>query len=89
MPYVYILFLGIGLLLVTLVAGALQAIGRTQVDFLGRSWSLGGMSGVLLYLLGIVGEVFVLTSIYLVMPVGRPRCAMRCSARWLRPCCGS
>ena len=29
------------------------------------------MSGVLLYLLGLAGEIFVLTSIYLVMPVGR------------------
>ena len=38
---------------------------------LGRSWSLSGLSGALLYLLGLVGEVFVLTSVYLVMPVGR------------------
>src|SRR4029078_2284694 len=40
-------------------------------EFLGHAWSLGGVSGVLLYLLGFAGEVFVLTSIYLVMPVGR------------------
>lgn len=70
-PYVYILSLGLGLLLVTLVAGSLQAMGEESVDFLGRHWSLGGVSGVLLYLLGVAGEVFVLTSIYLVMPVGR------------------
>ncbi len=38
---------------------------------LGREWSLSGFSGLLLYLLGFVGEVFVLTSVYLVMPVGR------------------
>jgi uncharacterized BrkB/YihY/UPF0761 family membrane protein len=38
----------------------------------GRSWSLGGVSGVLLYLLGLAGEVFVLTAVYLVMPVGPP-----------------
>jgi membrane protein len=56
---------------VTLVAGSLQAMGEESVEFLGRRWSLGGVSGVLLYLLGVVGEVFVLTSIYLVMPVGR------------------
>ena len=56
----------------TLVTGVLQAIGQERVEFLGRSWSLGGVSGVLLYLLGVGGEVFVLTSIYLVMPVGRP-----------------
>ncbi len=71
LPYCYILFLGIGLLVVTLVSGMLQAIGQESVYFLGRTWSLGGVSGVLLYLLGIGGEIFLLTSIYLVMPVGR------------------
>lgn len=71
LPYCYILFLGIGLLVVTLVAGVLQAMGQESVDFLGRTWSLGGVSGVLLYLLGIGGEIFMLTSIYLVMPVGQ------------------
>lgn len=69
--YGYILSLGIGLLLVTLVAGALQTVGKEHVDLLGRTWSLSGVSGTLLYLLGFAGEVFVLTSIYLVMPVGR------------------
>ncbi len=71
LPYLYILSLGFGLLLVTLVAGSLQAMGRESVELFGRSWSLGGVSGVLLYLLGVTGEVFVLTSVYLVMPVGR------------------
>lgn len=70
-PYTYILCLGLGLLLVTLVAGALQALGERELAFLWRSWSLKGVSGLLLYLLGFVGEVFVLTSVYLVMPVGR------------------
>jgi YihY family inner membrane protein len=73
LPYAYILCLGVGLLLVTLVAGGLQAIGQERVELFGREWSLGGMSGLLLYLLGFAGEVFVLTSVYLVMPVGRPR----------------
>ena len=71
LPYCYILFLGVGLLLTTLVAGSLQAIGQESIDFLGRSWSLNGVSGVLLYCLGLAGEVFVLTPVYLVMPVGR------------------
>lgn len=71
LPYAYILALGVGLLLVTLVTGSLQAMGQQGVDLLGHRWSLGGMSGLLLYLLGFAGEVFVLTSIYLVMPVGR------------------
>src|SRR5258708_9782174 len=71
LPYCYILFLGVGVLLVTLVSGSLRAMGEESVDFLGRNWSLGGVSGVLLYLLGFCGEIFVLTSVYLVMPVGR------------------
>ena len=71
LPYCCILFLGVGLLIVTLVSGSLQAIGADGVDFLGRHWSLGGVSGALLYLLGFAGEVFILTGVYLVMPVGR------------------
>ena len=70
-PYLYILCLGAGMLLVTLVAGSLQAVGQEQVQLLGRVWSLTGLSGALLYLLGLVGEVLVVASVYLVMPVGR------------------
>ncbi|WP_418320208.1 YihY/virulence factor BrkB family protein [Piscinibacter sakaiensis] len=71
LPYLYILSLGFGLLLATLVAGSLQAMGEREVEFLGQIWSLEGASGLLLYLLGFAGEVLVLTSLYLVMPVGR------------------
>ncbi|RJG00089.1 YihY/virulence factor BrkB family protein [Noviherbaspirillum saxi] len=71
LPYCYILSLGIGLLIATLVAGSLQTIGQESVDLLGRTWSLSGLSGVLLYLLGLVGEILMLTSVYMVMPVGR------------------
>lgn len=71
LPYCYILCLGLGLLLVTLVSGGLQAMGRESVEFLGRTWSLRGISGVLLYLLGVGGEILLLTSVYMVMPVGR------------------
>ena len=71
LPYCYVLSLGVGVLLVTLVSAGLQAMGQRDIEMFGRLWSLGGVSGVLLYLLGFAGEVFVLTSIYLVMPVGR------------------
>ena len=70
-PYLYILCLGLGLLLVTLVAGSLQVLGQSSLEFLGRRWPLEGASRLLLYLLGLAGEIFLLTSIYLVMPVGR------------------
>ena len=48
-----------------------QVMGTERIDFLGYNWSLRGLSGALLYLLGVAGEILVLTSIYLVMPVGR------------------
>src|SRR5262247_2644205 len=51
LPYCYILFLGTGVLLVTLISGSLQIIGEENIDFLGRHWSLGHLSGALLYLL--------------------------------------
>ena len=70
-PYLYILFLGLGLLIVTLVAGALQSLALTTLDFLGHDLSLSTLSRAILYLIGIFGEVLVLTSIYFVMPVGR------------------
>jgi YihY family inner membrane protein len=71
LPYLYILVLGLGTLIVTLAAGALQRIGQESLAVLGHDWSLKGLSGVLLYLLGLVGEIFVLSSVYMVMPAGR------------------
>jgi len=71
-PYVYIVFLGLGLLLMTVVSGSLQVFGGDRIDLLGRSWSLRGVSGALIYLLGVMSEILVLTSIYMVMRVGKP-----------------
>ena len=44
---------------------------RRRFDVLGHDWSLSGVSRTLLYLIGVLGEVLVLASIYFVMPVGR------------------
>jgi YihY family inner membrane protein len=71
LPYVYILCLGLGVLVVTLASAGLQAIGQDSIAIAGHDWSLKGLSGVLLYLLGLAGEIFVVSSVYVVMPVGR------------------
>ena len=71
MPYGYILTLTVGVLLVTLVTVGLEAMGERNVVMFGHTWGLGGLSGALLYLLGVAGEIFIVTSIYMVMPVGR------------------
>ena len=71
LPYGYILSLTLGTLLVTLVSVGLERMGDRSIELLGYRWGLGGLSSVLLYLLGVAGEVLLIASIYLVMPVGR------------------
>jgi membrane protein len=71
MPYLFVLLLGFGLLIVTLIAGVLQFIGTRSITILGQSHSLDQLSAVLLYGVGVTGEVLLLSAIYLVMPVGR------------------
>jgi membrane protein len=71
MPYVFILSLAIGLMLVTFVAGALEHMGTRAVRIFGRLQELDILSSELLYLLGVAGEILLLTAVYLVMPVGR------------------
>jgi YihY family inner membrane protein len=70
-PYVYILVLGLGILLVSFITGAIETLENKQLIIFGLRLSLEGTSGVALYILGIIGEVLLLTSLYLVMPVVR------------------
>ncbi len=70
-PYIYILLLALGLLVVSVVSGGLHALEGRTLTLFGQSWSLGALETVLVYLLGILGEVLLLTSLYMVMPVGR------------------
>ena len=68
LPYLYIVMLGVGFLVMTVIASLLQSMSDDQVMLLGRGWSLDRLSVVLLYLAGVAGLILVLTSIYLVMP---------------------
>ena len=71
LPYIYVACLAAGLLLVTLVAGGLENLGEYQVNLFGHEFPLGKFSHLLLYLLGLAGEIVLLTSIYVVMPAGK------------------
>ncbi len=73
LPYAYIIALGSGFLLVSVVAGRLEALGDHSIDFRGHVLSLDPLSTGALYLVGVAGEVLIITSVYLVMPVGRLR----------------
>jgi membrane protein len=70
-PYVYIFSLCVGILLISFIAGALDALEKRQLIIFGWTLSLEGASGIVLYFLGTAGEALMLTSIYLVMPVAR------------------
>jgi len=77
-PFVFIALIGAGLLLITLISGALEFLEGQKLELLGHSWSLEGSSATLFYLLGVVGLVLLLAALYLIMPVGRisPRHAL-------------
>ncbi len=72
-PYLYILVMGVGIVLVSFIVGAIETLESSRLTIAGWSLDLGGATGVALYVLGLVGEVLMLTSIYLVMPVARVR----------------
>jgi YihY family inner membrane protein len=71
LPYLFILFLGTGLLVVTVVSGALKRMAGYDIRVFGDLVSLAAPSSALLYLVGVAGEILLVTAIYLVMPVGR------------------
>jgi membrane protein len=68
-PYVYIFVIGLGIVLVSFIVGAIETLESRHLTILGWSLNVEGAIGVTLYIMGIVGEVLMLTSIYLVMPV--------------------
>jgi YihY family inner membrane protein len=71
LPYCFVLFLGVALLVITVVTSGLETLSDESVRILGHWRSLEGISGVLLYLVGMLSEVVIVSAIYLVMPVGR------------------
>jgi YihY family inner membrane protein len=63
--------MGVGIVIVTIIAGVLDAIEGETFTILGHSFSFAGASGIGLYLVGIVGLILMLTSLYLVLPLGK------------------
>ena len=63
--------LGLALAVGTVVSASMQAFGQESIVVLGHAWSLGGLSALVLYVIGVALEILLLTSIYLIMPVGK------------------
>ena len=71
LPYIYILLLAVGFLIVSLMAGWLNQHSNDTPSLIGIDINMTSTTGTILYMLGVLGEVLLLTSVYLVMPVGR------------------
>jgi uncharacterized BrkB/YihY/UPF0761 family membrane protein len=62
-PYLYILAIGLGIVLISFITGALEILEKRQVVMFGWSVSLEVTSRVALYVLGVLCEVLLLSSI--------------------------
>ena len=71
LPYLFMMLIGAGLLLITVISSALHAVRAVSV--FGHAWPPEGLPGVVLYLLGVVGLALLLTAFYMVLPVGQIR----------------
>ena len=71
LPFGYIIFLSAVLFVGAIVIADLVAIGAENFVLFGYSWSLVGFSHVLIYGVGIIGEILLISAIYYFMPVGR------------------
>ena len=56
-PYLYIVAMGMGILLVSFVVGAIETVDSRHWTILGWGLNLGDAIWVAVYILGIIGEV--------------------------------
>jgi len=70
LPYAFILLIGVSILFLSVVNVMLEPLESSKLVVFGRSLSLGPLFGLAVYLLGLVAEVFLITALYLVLPVG-------------------
>jgi YihY family inner membrane protein len=73
LPYSFVLFLVVLLLLVTVLGIVVQTVSRESIEFHGQTWSLEWLSGPVIYLLGLSVETLIFAAIYVIMPAGRTR----------------
>ena len=70
-PYAFVAVLGLGLLVVTLITGVIEVIGRSSLQVVGHVFPLAAASRALLRLLGTAGLALILTALYMVLPAQR------------------
>ena len=71
LPFGYIVFISTVLFVGAIVIADLVSMGAESFVLLGHSWSLTGFSHLLIYGVGLIGEILLISAIYYFMPVGR------------------
>jgi membrane protein len=71
LPFIYNAFIGAALFVGTFIMVYLMALGDENLVLFGHSWSLNGFSRLLINIVGIMGEILLISAIYYFMPVGR------------------
>jgi YihY family inner membrane protein len=70
-PFIYIFAIAIGIMVVSIIVGGVETLESRQILIMGKNLSFEGTTRIALYILGIGGEMLMLTSFYLVLPVVR------------------
>jgi YihY family inner membrane protein len=73
LPYVFILVIGFGITVLTVVTATLDALAGARLELFGFDVIIAPLSGVLLYVAGLVGLAALFSGLYKVMPVTRIR----------------
>lgn len=71
LPYVHVAMVGAGLLAVTGISGAIEAVEGAPLVLGGWTLQLTGLTTAVLYACGVLGQTLLLTSIYMVLPAAR------------------
>jgi membrane protein len=70
-PYALISLIAVSVLFLSFVIGILEPLEKMKVVIFGHNLGLGAaVFGMMVYMLGLAGEVFLITVFYLVLPVG-------------------
>ncbi|MBT8401893.1 MAG: YihY/virulence factor BrkB family protein [Rhodothermia bacterium] len=71
LPYLFILLVGVGILIITTATGLMQAFEGRELEVLSWSWKPSNITTPLIHIMGVAGHIVLLTSVYLVLPVGK------------------
>ena len=71
LPYVFTLLIVLGLFVTSYLHGALETMDGSELRFFSWTLNVGGVSETFLYFAGLLGLILLLSSIYMVMPVGQ------------------